>query len=213
MALYSISGVGCCDDCESGYIGGRKRRATRRAKRRERKTRLYCKGANVKRVALSVPRNAFLSLVKLNVKKIAVKLYANLQDPNKKRALFKKWCKLGGDAKKLESAIVKAYNKYARKKGRKIGYMDMDAQIGAVSVATLLATATPIITALLPFLKQVAPGSAVTETAEALTSEQPTEQSEQQTEQTDGESVGQIQINPYIVGGGLLLAYLIFRKK
>lgn len=211
MALYSISGVGCCDDCESGYIGGRKRRAIRRAKRRERKTRLYCKGANVKRVALSVPRNAFLSLVKLNVKKIAVKLYANLQDPNKKRALFKKWCKLGGDAKKLESAVVKAYNKYARKKGRKIGYMDMDAQIG--SIATLIATATPIIKALLPFLKQVAPGSTVTETAEGLTSEQPTEQIEQPTEQTDGESVGQIQVNPYIVGGGLLLAYLIFRKK
>lgn len=211
MALYSISGVGCCDNCESGYIGGRKRRATRRAKRRERKTRLYCKGANVKRVGLSVPRNAFLSLVKLNVKKIAVKLYANLQDPNKKRALFKKWCKLGGDAKKLESAVVKAYNKYARKKGRKIGYMDMEGQIG--SIATLIATATPIIKALLPFLKQVAPGSTITETAEGLTSEQPAEQSEQPTEQTDGESVGQIQINPYVVGGGLLLAYLIFKKK
>lgn len=230
MSLYSISGLGCdCGNCVGDYIGGKKKRQqrkakrqARRAKRKERKTRLYCKGARVKSVALSPARNAFLALIKINVKKLAVKLHSQLQNPERKRQIFQKWCKLGGNATKLESAVNKAYQKYARKKGiGQMGYMDFDGTLGVVSVATLIATASPILAALSPFLKQLAPEAAeIAEQAESVATEieggQEQTQEGGQEQEASGESVegiGAMQINPWLIGGAAVAAYFIFKKR
>lgn len=217
MSLYSISGIGC-EDCGGGcgYIGGRKKRAARKAKRKARKTGVNCKGARVKKIALAPARNAFLALVRLNVKKLALKLAANYKDPAKKLKLHQKWCKLGGDAKKLESAVMKAYAKYKRKRGI-IGYMDAtDGQIG--SVATLLAASVPILKALAPFLKTVLPGSKgaeAAETASEAAEELAPQETAQAPEQAPEESaeVGAIGINPWLIGAGALAAFYLLKKK
>lgn len=224
MSLYSISGVGC--DCDKpGYIGGKKRRTARkarrkarRAKRKARKTGVNCKGAKVKAVVLAPARNAYLALVRLNVKKLAVKLAKATSTPEGRAKVHGKWCKLGGNGRKLQSAIDKAFAKYKRKRGI-IGYMDIDAgQIG--SVAALLASAAPIIKALAPLLKQFAPGSKAAEAAEtaeqvteAVEAEiQPAEAQPVEVEDQGGEEVGAIQLNPWIIGAGALAAYFLLKK-
>lgn len=212
MSLYSISGTcGNCEGCEGcAGIGGRARRRARRQRRKERRTRLYCKGRRLKAIALSAPRNAFLALVRINVKKMAVKLYASLQNPEKKARLFQKWCKLGGNAKKLENAILKAYAKYKRKRGMgEIGYMDLQ-ETGIGSISSLLATALPIIQALKEFLKGATGG----EDAEPETEGTPVQQTEEtQTDEQINGTTNFLGINPFVLGGGVLLAYLLLRKK
>lgn len=205
MSLYSISGVGCCGDAfgQLSVINGRakrkarraarvERRTARKAKRRERKTRLYCKGAFSKRIALSVPRKAFLTLVRLNVKKIAVKLYNALQDPIKKKKLSAKWCKLGGNFKVLERNILKAYEKFKRKRTRKGKTVS---GIGDPLVLTIISTATPILLALAEFLKTgKATEPEATETEETETEETTTE--------GEGETVEGIgAVNPLLLAG------------
>lgn len=229
MSLYSISGIGC-EDCVSGcgYIGGRKKaarrqkRATRKAKRKARKSGVNCKGARVKAVVLAPARNAFLGLIRLNVKKIAVKLYENnYRDPAKKLKLHQKWCKLGGNASKLEAAITKAYNKYKRKRGI-VGYMDMqDGQIG--SVAGLIAAAKPILAALKPFLKTAIKKAAPLvkkaiskyrkrrEEADEGVNEAEEYTQEYQQEDENAE-VGAVGINPLLIGAAGLGIYLLTRK-
>ena len=224
MSLYSISGVNC--DCDKpGYIGGRKKRqakravrkakrTARRAKRKARKTGINCKGAKLKAVALAPARNAYLALIRLNVKKLAVKLAKATSTIEGKQAIHAKWCKLGGNGAKLQSAIDKANAKYKRKRGI-IGYMDMEnAQIG--SVATLLATALPIITALAPLVKQFAPGSKADEAAEGVAEavevvEQETAPAEQPAE--TGEEIGAFAVNPLLIGAGAVAVYYLLKKK
>lgn len=224
MSLYSISGVGC--DCDKpGYIGGKKRRTARkarrkarRARRKARKTGVNCKGARVKAVVLAPARNAYLALVRLNVKKLAVKLAKATSTPEGRAKVHGKWCKLGGNGRKLQAAIDKAFAKYKRKRGI-IGYMDIEAgQIG--SVATLIASAAPIIKALAPLIKQFAPGSKAAEaadTAEQVTEAVETEvqpmESAQPVEVEDQGEVGAIQFNPWLIGAGALAAYFLFSKR
>lgn len=220
MSLYSISGVGCCGDAP-GYIGGKKRRTARkarrkarRAKRKARKTGVNCRGARVKAVVLAPARNAYLALVRLNVKKLAVKLAKATSTPEGRAKVHGRWCKLGGNGKKLQAAIDKAYAKYKRKRGI-IGYMNTEElqSMGAVSTVTLLTTAAPIIAALAPLIKQFAPGSKAAEVAE--TAQQVTEavQTEAQpVEDHGGEEVGAIQLNPWLIGAGALAAYFLLKK-
>lgn len=224
MSLYSISGVGC--DCDKpGYIGGKKRRTARkarrkarRAKRKARKTGVNCKGARVKAVVLAPARNAYLALVRLNVKKLAVKLAKATSTPEGRAKVHGRWCKLGGNGRKLQAAIDKAFAKYKRKRGI-IGYMDIEAgQIG--SVAALLASAAPIIKALAPLIKQFAPGSKAAEAAEtaeevteAVEAEvQPAEAQPVEVEDQGGEEIGAIQVNPWLIGAGALAAYFLLKK-
>lgn len=214
MSLYSISGVDC--DCESGYgyIGGRRqkrvaRRQARRAKRKARRSGINCRGSKAKAISLSAPRNAYLALIRLNVKKLAVKLHKATSTTEGRQKVHQKWCKLGGNARKLQSAIDKAYAKYARKRGL-VGYMDaQELGIIGVAVSTLLASALPIIKALAPLLKQFGgeKGTEVAETAEAVTEAVQPEQ-----EQTPGEEIGAIQINPLLLGGGALALYFLLKK-
>lgn len=209
MSLYSISGVGCCGDAfgQLSVINGRakrkarraalvERRTARKAKRRERKTRLYCKGAFAKRIALAIPRKAFLTLLRLNVRKIAVKLYKVLQDPAKKKALSAKWCKLGGDFKVLERNILKAYEKFKRKRTRKGKTVEgIGEAITLATVTTLITQAAPILAALSAILKSVkGEEPEATETEESET--------EETTSEGEGETVEGIgAVNPLLLAG------------
>jgi hypothetical protein len=207
MSLYAISGV--CNTCEIGYedfepssmISGKKKtvrkakRTARKIKRKSKRTGINCKGSKLKKIALAVPRNAFLSLVRLNVKKFAVKLYNAMKDPIKKQKLLEKWCKMGGDASALTSAVNKAFSKYARK--RKISGIGF-------AVESAVATATPIIVALLEFLKKGA-------------NEQPVEdgaQIEETPEDTETETVEGIgAMNPYLLAGAVGVGVYFLTKK
>lgn len=218
MSLYSISGIGC-EDCGGGcgYIGGRKKRAARKAKRKARKTGINCKGARVKSVALAPARNAYLLLVRLNIKKLAVKLAKATSTPQGRQKVHAKWCKLGGNGRKLQSAIDKAYAKYKRKRGI-IGYMDADdiGQIG-MTTAAALALASPIIAALAPLIKQfggekaAAAAEDISTAAEELAPQETVPVPEQTPEKSA--EVGAISINPWLIGAGALAAFYILKKK
>ena len=215
MSLYSISGIGC-QDCENdNYIGGRRqrreRRQARRAKRKARKTGINCKGARLKAFALAAPRNAYLLLIRINLKKLAVKLAKATSTEEGRKAVHARWCKLGGNARKLQNAIDKAYAKYKRKRGM-VGYMDFDGMIGVEpsTTAAIIASAAPIIAALAPLLKQFGgqKGEEIAETAQEVSEAiQPTEQNENNAE------VGGISVNPYLIGGALLATYFLLKKR
>lgn len=200
MAMYSISGFGydsCVgyDSYEPSAICGPKKRQQRKEKRKG----VNCKGSKLKKIALAVPRNAFLSLVRLNVHKFALRLYSKMQNPAQEIKLMEKWCKLGGDASKLRSAVNKAVAKYKRKHpGRKIG--DPTGTTEAI-----IASATPIIIAMLEFLKK--PGEKTDFTKpETETSETP------ETPQTETvEGIGAM--NPYLLAGAVGVGVYFLTKK
>lgn len=222
MSLYAISGIGC-NNCAVGYddftpssvISGKKKRTERKAKRVVKRTArkakrkgINCKGNKLKKIALAVPRNAFLALVRLNVKKFAVKLYNAMKDPTKKVKLLEKWCKMGGDASALTNAVNKAFSKYSRKhKVSGIGF----------AVESAIATATPIIVALMEFLKKGANEEPVSEGAQLPEeSDAPEETTEETTEETpeENETVEGIGgINPYLLAGAVGVGVYFLTKK
>lgn len=100
------------------------------------------KGKVVLKFALSPARNAFLSLVALNVFALATKLRAaDTKAPGK---LKNWWEKLGGRYQTLLNNIKKG-----EKKRRLLGIM------GAVQVAAIIAAAAPIIASIGKFLKDI----------------------------------------------------------
>ena len=109
-------------------------------------------GGGVKKVVLSPGRNAFLGLLKLNVRGLAKRLSIQLvKNPDKLKA---KWIKLGGSFKNLEKAIGIGKDKKPllgeSKKNKSInGY-----EIGVVE-ETLLASSMPVLIAILGFLQKV----------------------------------------------------------
>jgi hypothetical protein len=155
MALYSISGVSCetCEDYGTPTIGAPRRRTQRKAqrvaKRQARRSGVNCTGKRGAKIAppLIAARKAFLLLVRLNVKKIAVKLGNRLKDPNKANDIFTKWCGLGGNAAVLKTNIEKAYAKYKRKRG--MGIIGID----PVTISAAVAAATPVVAVLAKYLK------------------------------------------------------------
>jgi hypothetical protein len=155
MALYSISGINCesCNEYGTPSIGAPRRRQARKAKRvarrQARRSGVNCKGKTGAKIAppLIAARKAFLLLVRLNVKKIAVKLYNRMQDSNKANDIFTKWCGLGGNAAVLRSNIEKAYSKYKRKRG--MGIIGVD----PVTISAAVAAATPVVAVLAKYLK------------------------------------------------------------
>lgn len=174
MALYSISGIGCndCYDDTFGAFGevsiGRsrtERKAKRKAKRTARRSGVNCKGRTGAKIAMAVPRKAFLALIRLNVKKWAVHLHERMKNPVEEQKIMEKWCKLGGNAKLLRSAVEKAFAKYKRKHPNVSG-------IGVVATSTLLASATPIIVALLQFLKPTGSGASTMDDSNDTSGEQ-----------------------------------------
>lgn len=222
MSLYAISGIGC-NSCAVGYddytpssvISGKKKRTERKAKRvakrtarktkrKAKRTGINCKGNKLKKIALAVPRNAFLGLVRLNVKKFAVKLYNAMKNPTKKQKLLEKWCKMGGDASALTNAVNKAFSKYARKRNISgIGF----------AVESAIATATPIIVALMEFLKKGANEEPVSDGAQLPEeSEAPEETTEETTEESETvEGIGGM--NPYLLAGAVGVGVYFLTKK
>lgn len=108
-------------------------------------------GKGLKKVGLAPNRNAFLLLVKLNIKGLAAKLKKSNQTKLKKT-----WEKLGGNYSKLTSAI----NSGSKKKA--IGGIAGN-EIGALPEAavTALALAAPIIAVLAKLFAKPAPGESL----------------------------------------------------
>ena len=204
--MYSISGLNGSCDCGCGV--GRTTRTQRKAKRQARKTGVNCKGSRAKAVILSVPRNAFLSLVKLNFKNFAYRLYKKTTRPDQAQKLYDKWCKLGGSAKTLRIAInvgLKKYNR-RRKTSYKLGELD---SYGIGTVETILATASAIIAALAPFLKKESDEGKQENVTATEIDTTPTE-----TPATEGETVEGITVtNPFIIAGAIGLGYYLLKKK
>lgn len=98
----------------------------------------------VAKVAVAPARIAFLTVVSLNGVKLASKLARVWNKPNGKETLKKFWDSFGGDFNKLKAAIIK---------GSKQQISGED-QVGAVALTTAIATATPIMVALVPIIKQ-----------------------------------------------------------
>jgi len=209
MSMYSISGLNGSCDCGCGV--GRTTRTQRKAKRQARKTGINCKGARAKAVLLSIPRNAFLSLVKLNFKNFAYRLYKKTTRPDQAQKLYDKWCKLGGSAKTLRIAInvgLKKYNR-RRKTSYKLGELDT---YGIGTVETILATATAIITALAPFLKKEKDESPAENMQASESDTMPAERT--QTQSTEGETVEGISFQkPLLIAGVIGLGYYLLKKK
>jgi hypothetical protein len=124
-------------------------KAQRQAKRAVRKERRKGKPKLIKKIALAIPRNAFLAAVALNLNKMAEKLFAKMQHPTDEAALKSKWLKLGGDYNKLKNTVLKKV-----KNKRLAGWIDDDVISGYIGIApaALLASALPIIKALAEFL-------------------------------------------------------------
>ena len=133
---------------------GRQRRQQRREARQERRAERKEGGKprTGRKIALAPVRNAFLSLVGLNVRGLATKIAeANAKDPDKVK---KFWEKLGGKYDKLLSRANKSKSKkalFGKGKG-KIGstFDENENYIGAVDwalVGTFVATATPALVA------------------------------------------------------------------
>jgi hypothetical protein len=102
----------------------------------------------VKVVSLSVPRNAFLGLVALNVFGMASKMARVLAIPEAKKKLLEKWYSLGGKQSALEGAI----NSGAKKKAV-LGCVAPSQAIGAAAAAPAwLALAGGIIAAIMPLV-------------------------------------------------------------
>lgn len=104
----------------------------------------------VKGGTLAVPRNAFLALIRLNLRKLGTNMHKAIQkDPAKVK---KFWQKFGGDFDVLKRNSEKAYNKReARLNKNKVN------GIGAepVTTAAVIASATPVIIAAIALFKDM----------------------------------------------------------
>lgn len=159
------------------------------------------------KVALFPARKAFLLLVRLNFDKFAIKLWRRLHSA-KRAELLNKWIQLGGNPKLLESTVNKAIAKYNRKHpGKTIG--------AAPAAAAVIASAAPIIAALLKFLKperadEIDQASEAVQQAAQTYSESQDQSQDESSEQP--KTVGAI--NNYLLYSGLALAgYYIYKNK
>ena len=125
-------------------------------------------GKFVKKFAGAPVRNAFLALVKLNFKQLAIKMAKMWSTPTGKKKLVNLWVdKFGGKESALKNSInagIKHYRQRHKTKMSLIAGMEYDqkvldqhyAEVGfvvAAGTSSLIATATPIIVAVLGLLK------------------------------------------------------------
>lgn len=108
----------------------------------------------IKKVGLSPSRNAFLLLIKLNVFKLAEKLYKAIK--KNEPALKRKWESLGGNYTKLKNTVIKRIQKRIQK-GKMVAGTNHD-YIGAVPLSAAIATALPILKALADFVGKMKAG-------------------------------------------------------
>lgn len=158
----------------------------------------------VKKVTLSAPRNAFLSLVAINAFNFGKKLYNSLYKKDGsytdfKDKLKKKWESLGGTFDALERAIRSGYRK-ARVSG-----IGSPPQVPAwVTIAgAIIAAIMPLVNA---FLKSKQP-------AELPLPDFDYKQEDLPTQTSGGDPMEFIKKNPLIVIGGVAAIVLLTRKK
>lgn len=176
-------------------------------------------GKATKKYGLSVPRNAFLGMLELNVHGFATKLQKAL-DKGKGAQMEKMWKALGGQFSKLKSAIAHGAKKKAL------------AEYEAMSnPAVAAATAAPVIITVLNFLKQHAPeiiegAKEVVDVVNKIKADHggelppdPTSTEGQQVydkeSHKEDKTVGGVFgiPTPYLIGGAALVALLLLRKK
>lgn len=220
MALYQISGIGCNDygcNCSNDFdfgtpmISGRAdRKAKRQARRAKRRTGENCTGRTAAKFAppLIAGRKAFLLLIRLNIRKLGIKMYYVLQNPETRQKALEKWCSMGGNAATLKNTVAKFAAKYKRKhSGGAIGFTGAE-------IAAAVAAATPYILAFTPIITLAAKFLPAGKAKEAL--ETTVEVAEAVTEASGeggGETTSGISTN-YIWGAAALAGiYLLSRKK
>jgi hypothetical protein len=167
------------------------------------------------------------ALVRINFDKFAIKLHRKLNSP-KRTELLAKWQKLGGKPELLISTVNKAVAKYMRKHpGKykptlftgKTNVLYTGQTVGAEPLSvTIIAAATPIITALLKFLKPekadeiTEASSAVQDAVQNYRESDQSSSNQSQEQQSEQQTVGAV--DPYLLYGGLALAgYLIYKNK
>lgn len=150
-ALYELSGIG---------RRKRKTKEQKKKKREERKDKIKKVFKKVAKVGLTPARLSFLAIVRINALKLATKLSRAYKTNPQKVKDF--WSKFGGDWEKLKEVISKgshvalsgtASRRYA-------------SYVGDPATLTAIATATPIILALLPILKELRANGDATEEKE-----------------------------------------------
>jgi len=172
----------------------------------------------VKKIALAAPRNAYLGLVKLNVRGLATRLKKALDKDKAK--VQSKWEKLGGKFSSFEKAILVGAKKKPFLGAKKIKgldeYLSEDITIGepatATAVGTFLATAGPVIATLGKLLSSLKISD---KEDELLTDESGNaEPVSEDTEVTDKEKGGFSPSPLLIIGGiGVLgLGYFLMKK-
>jgi hypothetical protein len=161
-------------------------------------------------VAAAPSRAAFLSMVSLNVLKVAEKLRAvQLKSPAN---LQKWWQNLGGNYAKLLEVIDKGMTR------RNVG------QVGEVGTAAIITAAAPVIVALISLLKnegissyelEGAANAGINERAQdaALPYDQQALLDAQQYQAGENAVMSNNTKNIAIIGGAAVLAYLLLKKK
>ena len=172
----------------------------------------------VKKIALAAPRNAYLGLVKLNVRGLATRLKKALDKDKAK--VQSKWEKLGGKFSSFEKAILVGAKKKPFLGAKKIKgldeYLSEDITIGepvtATAVGTFLATAAPVIATLGKLLSSLKISDK--EDNELLDESGNAEPISEDTEITDKEKGGFSPSPLLIIGGvGVLgLGYFLMKK-
>jgi len=123
----------------------KKKKEERKEKRKDKKGKGKGKGkGRVVKFALLPVRGAFITLVTLNLFKLGTKLAKVWNKSGGKEKLTDMWVgKFKGDLSKLKTAISK---------GSKTSISGDDDEIGGVTPAVMMATAFPVILALIPIL-------------------------------------------------------------
>jgi hypothetical protein len=178
MALQRVSGIYDLDSI-SGRKGPKKTKQQRRTARKERRKN---RPGLFKKFGAAPSRNAYLALLKLNLKQMAAKLFKKMKaDPAAKTKILAKWKKLGGNPNKLQTAItigVKRYNKHHKSKllaGEHyttnqygwddsvsgiycpgVGVVSLNDRWNGIGIAPVVAAGTLLATAL-PIIKAIAP--------------------------------------------------------
>jgi len=151
MALTYLSGVSQKRNMQVGRARKKKTKAEKKAKRQGRRKKVV-------KFALGPTRGAFLTIVTLNLFKTATRMAKAWQKPQGKADIISMWeSKFKGDISKLKTAISK---------GAKTSISGEDS-IG-VAPEILMASAVPIILALIPILKRTNTGESITDLEGAL---------------------------------------------
>ena len=210
MALYQISGIGCSDcggSCGTQGMYGMPQIAGRKERRAKRREGEDCTGRTIPKYAppLVLGRKAFLFLIRLNIRKLGLKMYYAMEHPASRAKSLKKWCGMGGNAHMLISTINKFASKYKKKHGSMIGFDPATITAAIVNASPYIAAFTPIIAAAAKFLPEGSKGREILEqTTEAAT------------EITDGSGGGQTTsgMNSNFLYGALALGgiYLLTKK-